>query len=55
MMKNGSRATAAEMWKLQPQDHLADHEKHRGFGDDSTGVLRRGLWNSQKGESSFGQ
>lgn len=39
------------MWKLQPQDHLADHEKHRGFGDDSTGVLRRGLWNSQKGES----
>lgn len=30
---------------------LADHEKHRGFGDDGTGVLRCGPWNSQKGES----
>ena len=39
------------MWKLQPQGHLADHEKHRGFGDDGTGVLRCGPWNSQKGAS----
>lgn len=43
-----------KMWKLQPQGHLTDHEKHRGFGDDGTGVLRCGPWNSQKGEASFG-
>ena len=44
----------SKTWKPQPQGHLADHEKHRGFGDDGTGVLRCGPRNSQRGEASFG-